>query len=539
MSSDFIEIEQKEDSAEKLAAIDGQPTKHYLFAPEINLIKQRINELKSGLNNLVREVFIGFANNRTERDALLNATELEVSDNELVIVTYFTPVSGMAGTWVQASLIWKLGKRELSVIGSAGFTHKFFELPVVYPTQDSIEQLISAPDAVVNDYGMFTGTIIDYINNHEPVDYDQEGKVYYIRGNKSGVDYLWRFNGSTGTYGDGEGQMDDEDIELLFSSDSNGFVFDPSLFDPSLFDLAQFQNNSINKFVRQNELPPTAEIPNLQQVLDQGSTAENNPQIYLTDGYDQALEMSPYGVLVGDGINGSIMTSNELGLMISSEGIYIQNFGDGINIFKFWYLGQNLARVILKFTNPGVAGNFNFIIPGITQDETAATREWANAKFGNLVRQIDGPSGSIINVGASESLVYSLFIPANTLSENILNSIRFPFEKITAAATALQLRMYASNNEFTLGNQFAFYSNSAVTRLSFTYEREFQILGGNLDPNRFPVGITRLSNKGDTVAGTPSTVAFDVSQNNWIHLTAVHTSVSGDVQCIKGILNYK
>lgn len=41
----MLNIEQKEDSAEKLAAVQGKPTKHYLFAEEVN-------QIVSGLNNL-------------------------------------------------------------------------------------------------------------------------------------------------------------------------------------------------------------------------------------------------------------------------------------------------------------------------------------------------------------------------------------------------------------------------------------------------------------------------------------------------------
>lgn len=43
--SDFLQIELKEDSLEKLASIFGKPTKNYLFAQEINQIVQKSNEL--------------------------------------------------------------------------------------------------------------------------------------------------------------------------------------------------------------------------------------------------------------------------------------------------------------------------------------------------------------------------------------------------------------------------------------------------------------------------------------------------------------
>ena len=42
----MLDIEQKEDSAEKLAAIAGKPTKNFLFAEEVNQIKSYVVEPK-------------------------------------------------------------------------------------------------------------------------------------------------------------------------------------------------------------------------------------------------------------------------------------------------------------------------------------------------------------------------------------------------------------------------------------------------------------------------------------------------------------
>lgn len=43
-------IERKEDSAEKLAAVAGKPTKNYLFAEEVNQIVQEVNNLEATIN---------------------------------------------------------------------------------------------------------------------------------------------------------------------------------------------------------------------------------------------------------------------------------------------------------------------------------------------------------------------------------------------------------------------------------------------------------------------------------------------------------
>lgn len=74
-----LEIELKEDSPEKLIAVNGKPTKYYLFAEEFNSIVDYINSLEQALQvvpfgkgtiykaqgNLlptleVQDVFVGF-----------------------------------------------------------------------------------------------------------------------------------------------------------------------------------------------------------------------------------------------------------------------------------------------------------------------------------------------------------------------------------------------------------------------------------------------------------------------------------------------
>lgn len=46
----MLNIEHKEDSAEKLAAIAGKPTKNFLFAEEVNQIVQEVNNLEATIN---------------------------------------------------------------------------------------------------------------------------------------------------------------------------------------------------------------------------------------------------------------------------------------------------------------------------------------------------------------------------------------------------------------------------------------------------------------------------------------------------------
>lgn len=556
-----LNIPQKVNTPELLAFFQQFGLDKYLSAEEINKMIQALNYLYQNMgsggsmnqNNKVREVFIGFANNRTERDNLLNNTSMNVAADENIIVTYFTPFNQQGG-YVQASLIWKKGKGEFLPIGAAEFTEKFFELPVVYPTDDSINQLITAPNAIVHDYGSFTGTILAAINNASPaVDLEDSSKIYYIRGTRNGVTYLWRFNGDNDTYGDGLSQMTEDDIEFLFSSNLSGQSIE-SLFlgwyddDQSIID-----NNP-------NPVEGQWAFFGAESGLCIGYFWDNGNVIYDDEDEDQEFPIPVVDLSVitlYDNIKVEQPIFFSLGGLIGNYNYSKQGFRFAGNLYEsgpgFIALdrygliiqrsagGDDLRTLRIRFPEPDdeFTPFQNIVAEFPNEPGKLASRLWVINTFGNVVRQIDGPPGSVINVGTSEALVYSLFVPANTLSENILNTVRFPFEKITAAATALQLKMYASNNEFTLGNQFAFYSNSAITRLSFTFERDFRISGGNLDPQRFPVGTTRLTNRGETVGNTPTTVSFDVTQNNWIHLTALHSSVSGDVQCLQGVLNYK
>jgi hypothetical protein len=172
-----------------------------------------------GQNNLVREYFIGFAQDKTELNNILDNINLTVSEDENVIVTYFTPSPSNANLWVQAMLWWKKGKGVYNPIGSTDFTGKFLQLPIVSPTEDNVNELITAPNAIVHDYGTIAVPAWLAINNASPaVDYSDATKIYYVKTRSNDIDYLFVFNGANGFYGDGELQAIDDDLVLLFSS---------------------------------------------------------------------------------------------------------------------------------------------------------------------------------------------------------------------------------------------------------------------------------------------------------------------------------
>ena len=74
----FISIQQKQDSAEKLAAVQGKPRANYLFAPEFNLVVAAINSLRHLINL-----------NAGNIDYLLsNANKIELGEIDVDFVTY-------------------------------------------------------------------------------------------------------------------------------------------------------------------------------------------------------------------------------------------------------------------------------------------------------------------------------------------------------------------------------------------------------------------------------------------------------------------
>lgn len=87
----MLEIEVKEDSAEKLASVQGKPTKYYLFSQEFNAIVQKINEVYLGQNpnritGLGTETVDGNQHTYQGYSWIINGADLDNIDNPSVIV---------------------------------------------------------------------------------------------------------------------------------------------------------------------------------------------------------------------------------------------------------------------------------------------------------------------------------------------------------------------------------------------------------------------------------------------------------------------
>ncbi|GIZ08384.1 hypothetical protein [Flavobacterium sp. UMI-01] len=170
----------------------------------------------SGQNNKVREVILGSITEAHDLNYLLENTGITVTEDEMVILTALATVNA---TLVQRQFLWKLGKGEFNPIGSTDINTKLIELQPRFINEIVADELTSSPIAIVYDFGTITDPILDVINTADPArDYTDDEKIYYIRAIKDDVKLLYNFIGINGIYGDGEDQMTEDDLVLVYSS---------------------------------------------------------------------------------------------------------------------------------------------------------------------------------------------------------------------------------------------------------------------------------------------------------------------------------
>jgi len=170
----------------------------------------------AGQDNKVREVVLGSITVDHDLAYLLDNNGITVSESELVMLTALATVNN---TLIQKQYLWKLGKGEFNPIGSADISTKLIELQPRFLNEITAGQLTSSPSAIVYDFGVITGDIVDILNTASPArDYTDEEKIYYIRATKDDVNLLYNFVGTNGMYGDGASQMISDDLVLVYSS---------------------------------------------------------------------------------------------------------------------------------------------------------------------------------------------------------------------------------------------------------------------------------------------------------------------------------
>lgn len=120
----MLSIETKVDSSEKLAAIAGKPTENYLFATEVNQIRDAVNELETlcQQNELSSENFGNFLNSITTEDDINDSDKFSFSDSS--DSNFFKKTS------------WLNIKAKLSTVFNALFVPKTRSLTIGGITQD-------------------------------------------------------------------------------------------------------------------------------------------------------------------------------------------------------------------------------------------------------------------------------------------------------------------------------------------------------------------------------------------------------------------
>jgi hypothetical protein len=170
----------------------------------------------SGQDNKIREVLLGTITADHDFNYLLDNTGITVTENEIILVTALTTINA---TLVQKQYLWKLGKGAFNPIGSENVNTKLIELQPRFLNEITSDELTSSPSAIVYDFGEITDSILEIINTANPAyNYTDDEKIYYIRAIKDGVKLLYNFIGINGTYGNGESQMLEADLVLVYSS---------------------------------------------------------------------------------------------------------------------------------------------------------------------------------------------------------------------------------------------------------------------------------------------------------------------------------
>lgn len=170
----------------------------------------------SGQDNKVREVLLGSITADHDLNYLLDNQGITVTETELVVLTALVVINNQL---LQRQFLWKLGKGEFNPIGSTDINTKVLELQPKFLNEITSDELTSSPSAIVYDFGIITDPILDVLNTASPArDYSDDTRIYYVRATKDGVKLLYNFIGTNGIYGDGELQMTEDDLVLVYSS---------------------------------------------------------------------------------------------------------------------------------------------------------------------------------------------------------------------------------------------------------------------------------------------------------------------------------
>lgn len=450
----MLEIEVKEDSPEKLASVQGKPTKYYLFSQEFNAVVQKINEVYLGQNpnritGLGTETVDGNQHTYQGYSWIINGADLDNIDNPSVIVI---PTASVGFRRKDISVFNEFGNivrvPGIETDGDIATTPDVPENTIYFRTYDVVGDLITSDEAPP-----FVG--IEYKSKRESdsYTYDNAGENVILPLPGEGQSHLI---------------VENEDI---FSIDG---------FDKSILILVRngeypyegkdylFENKSPNP-VQLNHLT-SAEIPSIlpneeNVVVPSGGSVwfkfKGDKMAYIMKSWNDPVDLSTKADLVGGKVPASQLPS------------YVDDVIEG------YFNGTNF------YTDSGFT---NLITPESSKIYVALDTNLQYRWSGSAYVQIGGSGGKFSfknittyqNTGTiTANLLFQTTIPANTLiAGDLLEFIVYGYRVSGLNANALFSIRISNTNNFATATQLAIATLNSVNfnRL----RREAFVKTGNL-----------------------------------------------------------
>lgn len=174
----ILSIEEKEDTAEKLAFAQGKPTKNFLFAPEFNAVKRAINLLHNMMSLTAQNVLAAIGDDRLDLDEIGDVNIIDFFDNFDGVGVELGVSGARYITYKQNGLL-----RFLAFVGTPGF----YGLDTLQ-LEESDLLVLYIEESQDNIYKEFEGRIIGVINQGGDGDISSFYKL-----NDEILDITWSF----------------------------------------------------------------------------------------------------------------------------------------------------------------------------------------------------------------------------------------------------------------------------------------------------------------------------------------------------------
>lgn len=477
----MLNIEVKEDSAEKLASAQGKPTKYYLFSHEFNAIVQKIN-------------YIDLA----QKKKIENTRYKSRLSGENIIIPF------------QAAGQSHYSVSNAALVSVAGFTTAGLTTPM-YEGQDVIFENQTGHEITLKDsFGVDTSFVIG-----ADLLVPNEGKLWFrFRNNELElIDKNWFEINEVATPQnlgefidslDSKTDVKDTDEFVLSDSDDELKSKKTRFFDiknklKGYFDTLYLSLSIFNDFV-------TDVFYSLDNKLDKSSTPSS---VYATD-EDGLQVMKPL----------SDFTGYATQTWVTLQG-YITNV-----ITSLGYTPENVAN---KSSNTSL-GTSNDLYPTQNAVKTYVDNGLDSKQNKIYSLKVTTPS-SIVTGSVSEVEVLKVTIPPNSLSLNEI--INMPLLILTKTGTAgtCEIRVKistASTMPFGNTDAIARYSSGA-SNLFVKMQRDFIIDNGTIKV--YPLSSNVIDNT--TSASVILTKSFDPTVTNYLYVSIQNTA-PGDSSVLQG-----